>query len=465
MTFSLTPETSPRIITVSELNRNVKTVLESNIPLLWVRGEISNIKCYPSGHWYFSLKDANAQVRCVMFRHKNQFLDWTPKDGAQIEVLALVTLYEARGDYQLNVETLRRTGLGALFEAFEQLKIKLEKAGLFDTARKKNLPVFPKQIGIITSPATAALRDVLTTLKRRMPMLPVIIYPTPVQGKDAAQSIAAAIATASDRQDCDILILCRGGGSIEDLWAFNEEIVARAIARCAIPIICGVGHETDFTIADFVADKRAPTPTGAAEFASLSAEELLQQLKRLQQHLQRETLRRIENSMQKIDLLAHRLSHPGERIHHQLAQLQHLRERFVNNWNHHIARKHWKIDELEQRLQRILHNRADLMRLDERLDRLSMRLQDALIRHHEILSVKLQHQQVKLTHLNPQSVLERGYSITYSIHGEIIRSMNQLHTDDKIQVEFAQGRVDALIQSIKKTKKITYGPTLNKHEF
>ncbi len=450
MTFPLTPEASRYIITVSELNRNVKTVLEHNIPLLWIRGEISNIKYYPSGHWYFSLKDTNAQVRCVMFRHKNQFLDWTPKDGIQVEVLALVTLYEARGDYQLNVDTLRRAGLGALSEAFEQLKIKLEKAGLFDAARKKNLPVFPRQVGVITSPATAALRDVLTTLKRRMPMLPVIIYPTPVQGKDAAQSIATAITTASNRQDCDILILCRGGGNIEDLWAFNEEIVARAIAECVIPIICGVGHETDFTIADFVADKRAPTPTGAAELASPSVEELLQQLKQLQQNLRHATLRCIENNMQKIDLLAHRLFHPGERINHQLAQLQHLRERFVHNWNYHIERRHWKIGELEQRLLRIRHGRTDLMRLNEQLDRLSTRLQHALIRHHETLSIRLQHQQVKLTHLNPQSVLERGYSIAYSSHGEVIRNANQLHTDDKIQVKFAQGQVDALIQSIKK---------------
>ncbi len=450
MTFPLPSEIPRCIITVSELNRNVKTVLEQNIPLLWIRGEISNIKHYPSGHWYFSLKDTDAQVRCVMFRHKNQYLDWTPKDGAQVEVLALVTLYEARGDYQLNVDTLRRAGLGALFEAFAQLKVKLEKAGLFDAARKKNLPVFPKQVGVITSPATAALRDVLTTLKRRMPMLPIIIYPTPVQGKDAAQSIAAAIKIASDRQDCDILILCRGGGSIEDLWAFNEEIVARAIAECEIPMICGIGHETDFTIADFVADKRVSTPTGAAELASPSAEALLQRLRQLQQNLRHATLRHIENGMQKIDLLAHRLSHPGERINHQLAQLQHLRERFVNNWNHHIARKHWKTGELEQRLLRILHRRADLMQLGERLNRLSARLQDAWTRDHEALSIKLQHQQIKLTHLNPQSVLERGYSITYSAHGEVIHNANQLHTGDEIQVKFAQGRVNALIQSIKK---------------
>ncbi|MDC8444981.1 MAG: exodeoxyribonuclease VII large subunit [Nitrosomonas sp.] len=450
MTSLITLEIPHSIITVSELNRNVKTVLESNIPLLWVKGEISNIKRYPSGHWYFSLKDASAQVRCVMFRHKNQFIDWNPKDGAQIEALALVTLYEARGDYQLNIETLRQAGLGALFEAFEQLKNKLQKAGLFDPTRKRNLPAFPKQIGIITSPATAALHDVLTTLKRRMPILPVIIYPTPVQGKDAALNIATAITTASDRQDCDILILCRGGGSIEDLWAFNEEIVAQAIAACAIPIICGIGHETDFTIADFVADKRAPTPTGAAELVSTSMEELLQQLKRLQKNLQRAALRRIENHMQQIDLLAHRLTHPGERISHQLAHLRHLRERIANNRNYHIAQKQWKINELEQRLLRTLQNHTDLSRSTGLIDRLSTRLQQGLTRYYETLSAQLQHYQARLANLNPQAVLERGYSITYSTHGEIIRSTNQLRKNDKIQVKFAQGQIDAQIQNINK---------------
>ncbi|MCC6922757.1 MAG: exodeoxyribonuclease VII large subunit [Nitrosomonas sp.] len=444
------PEIQHSIITVSELNRNVKTVLESNIPLLWIRGEISNIKCYPSGHWYFSLKDADAQVRCVMFRHKNQFIDWNPKDGAQVEALALVTLYEARGDYQLNIETLRRAGLGALFEAFEQLKNKLEKAGLFDPAQKRNLPSFPKQVGIITSPATAALRDVLTTLKRRMPMLPVIIYPTPVQGKDAALHIAAAITSASGRQECDILILCRGGGSIEDLWSFNEEIVAQAIAACAIPVVCGIGHETDFTIADFIADKRAPTPTGAAELVSISMEEWIRQLKRLQQNMQRAALRGIENRMQQIDLLAHRLTHPGERINHQLAHLCHLQKRLTHHWNHHIARKQWKITELKQRLLRILQSRADLLHSTGQIEQLSTRLQQAVRRCYETQSTRLLHHQIRLANLNPQAVLERGYSITYSAHGEIIRSANQLHKNDKIQVKFAQGRIDAQIQNINK---------------
>ena len=269
-----------------------KDLLEQAFPLLWVSGEISNIKCYGSGHWYFSLKDSDAQVRCVMFREKNQYLGWQPQDGMQVEVRALVTLYPARGDFQLNVETIRRVGLGTLFEAFEQLRARLGKEGLFDPGRKKILPLFPEQIGIITSPDGAALHDVLSTLRRRMPSLPVIVYPVPVQGIGASVKIAAAIQKAASRAECDVLILCRGGGSIEDLWAFNEEVVARAIAACSLPIISGVGHETDFTIADFVADIRAPTPTGASQLVCQDREELLRRVEILYCRMQRDAAAR-----------------------------------------------------------------------------------------------------------------------------------------------------------------------------
>lgn len=446
MNTSPIPDASHKIITVSELNRNVKTVLESAIPLLWVSGEISNIKRYPSGHWYFSLKDADAQVRCVMFRHKNRYLDWQPQDGVRVEILARVTVYEARGDYQLNVETMRCAGLGALYEAFEKLKAKLEKAGLFDPVRKKKPPTFPRQIGIVTSPATAALRDVLITLKRRVPMLPVIIYPAPVQGKDAAQRIAAAIATASERRECDVLILCRGGGSIEDLWAFNEETVAQAIVGCTIPIICGVGHETDFTIAEFVADQRAPTPTGAAELASsIPISELRQQLKRLHYNLRRAVMQRIEFGMQKIDLLGHRLSHPGQRVQNQSMHLRHLQERLTGSWHYQTDKRWWKITELNSRLQRTPYSPAALAQLHRQCNQLALRLQQAFTRHLELLSGALQQQQIKLTHLNPQTILKRGYSITYSSEGEIVRDANQLRANEQIQVKFEKGLADAVV--------------------
>ncbi len=428
------------VFTVSELNNSTKILLEKAIPLLWVKGEISNLKRYQSGHWYFSLKDTSAQVRCVMFRHKNQYLDWQPKDGLQVEVRALVTLYEARGDFQLNVETIRRAGLGELFEAFEQLKIRLEKAGLFDSARKKPLPPFAQQIGIITSPNTAALRDVVSTLQRRMPMLPVIIYPTPVQGADAAKKIVASINIASKRAECDVLILCRGGGSIEDLWSFNEEIVAQAIAACKIPIITGIGHETDFTIADFVADKRAPTPTAAAELSSPDNEELQRRLNALQQRLQRVILHRLEQCMQQTDVFAHRLIHPGERIHNQRSHLEHLQERFISSWTYQAEKKYWRLCESNQRL---VSTTPRIPQLLEHQNELAKRLQQTLSYQLETRIVALQHKQTQLAHLNPQSVLERGYSITYSTQGSVIRDCKQINPGDKIQVKFAKGKADA----------------------
>lgn len=429
-----------KVLTVSELNSSTKLFLEQNIPLLWIRGEISNLKCYQSGHWYFSLKDSSAQIRCVLFSHRNQYIDWQPKDGMQVEVLGLVTLYEPRGDFQLNVETMRRAGLGELFEAFEQLKARLEKAGLFDPVKKKPLPAFPKHIGIVTSPDTAALRDVLTTLRRRMPFLPVIIYPVLVQGKTAASTIADAIAIANRRAECDVLILCRGGGSIEDLWAFNEETVALAIAASNIPVISGVGHETDFTIADFVADIRAPTPTAAAELASRDHKELSQRLNALHQRMYRMTLHRIENAMQRADMLAHRLIHPGDRIKQQSIHLQHLQDRFSTTWARQVEKKQWKLFEFNQRL---LAASPDITDMEKRQKELIARFRTAYTRYFETLAIKLHHMHAQLFHLNPQSVLERGYSITYTANSSIVRDSKQVHYGDRIQVKFAHGTCEA----------------------
>ncbi len=262
------------VIGVAALNRTARDLLEHALPLMWIRGEVSNFTCAPSGHCYFTLKEAGAQVRCAMFRSRARLLDWQPQNGMQVEVRALVTLFEPRGEFQLNVEAVRRAGLGALYEAFERLKARLAAEGLFDAERKRPLPRFPRAIGIVTSPRAAALRDVLIIIARRMPCIPVLVYPTPVQGTGAGAFIAEAIQAASRRAECDVLIVCRGGGSIEDLWAFNEEIVARAIHACAMPVIAGIGHETDFTIADFVADHRAPTPSAAAETATADTQAL-----------------------------------------------------------------------------------------------------------------------------------------------------------------------------------------------
>lgn len=386
-------------MTVSELNRLARSVLEQSFPLFWVSGEISNLTRAASGHWYFSLKDVGAQVRCVMFKGRNSYLDWSPKEGDKVEARATVTLYEARGDFQLTVEFLQRAGLGALFEAFEKLKLKLQAEGLFDVAFKKPLPAHPQKIGIVTSPDAAALRDVLTTLKRRMPSIPIIIYPTPVQGKGAAMLIADAIDQASERAECDVLIICRGGGSIEDLWQFNEEIVARAIANCTIPTISGVGHETDFTICDFVADTRAATPTAAAELITPSRDALLNGLSQLKLQLAKNIQYILSQRAQTLDYLARRLISPLQQIEQQKSQLAQIAYRLNSNINQHLQTKQHNLIRLSQNLQ----------------------------------------------HLNPQAVLTRGYAFVQNRAGAIIASSQQLHAGDEVTLTFGTGSADATI--------------------
>jgi exodeoxyribonuclease VII large subunit len=431
------------VLSISELNRSAKELLEQAFPLLWVTGEISNIKCYGSGHWYFSLKDAQAQVRCVMFREKNRYLDWQPRDGMQVEARALVTLYQARGEFQLCVETLHRAGLGRLYEAFEQLRGRLEKEGLFALGRKKRLPSFPAQIGVITSPAGAALHDVLSTLKRRMPSIPIVIYPVPVQGFGAAERIAAAIQKAAMHAECEILILCRGGGSIEDLWAFNEEVVARAIAACSIPIVSGVGHETDFTIADFVADVRAPTPTGASQLVSPDREELLRSVAVLWSRACRGIQGRIGSMMQSADGLGSRLVHPGQAIRDQLARLQYLHNRLDACSAQHWENRNWRVRELGHRLALAA---PDVRLLDRCQHELRLRLHRATSRRMEVLMMELQRQQENLAHLNPRSVLERGYSIAYAPDGTLVRNSDQISIGETLRVEFATGWSEALVE-------------------
>lgn len=390
----------PRVLTVTELNRSVRDLLEHSFPLFWVSGEISNLTRAASGHWYFSLKDSGAQVRCVMFRGRNSYLDWIPKEGDKVEARALVTLYEARGDFQLTIEFLQRAGLGSLFEAFERLKAKLQAEGLFDAARKKAIPSHPKQIGIVTSADAAALRDVLTTLKRRMPSINTIIYPTPVQGKDAAEKIAKAIQLANQRNECDVLMICRGGGSIEDLWSFNEEIVARAVAHSHIPTITGVGHETDFTICDFVADQRAATPTAAAELISPNRANLLAQLQQLTQQLRRQMDGKLNQNAQQIDYLTRRLLSPSQQISHKRDYLQQLQLR------------------LNQSIVSTLQGRQQ----------------------------QLSNFQKNLAHLNPKSVLERGFAIVENTHRKVISDKNQVKTGDAVHITLARGEINATIQ-------------------
>ena len=390
---------APRILSVSDLNRMAREVLEQSFPLFWIGGEISNLTRAASGHWYFSLKDNSAQVRCVMFRGRNSYLDWTPKEGDKVEARAVVTLYEARGDFQLTIEFLQRAGLGALFEAFEKLKTKLQAQGLFDPTFKQSLPSHPQQIGIVTSPDAAALHDVLTTLKRRMPGIPVIIYPTPVQGKGAANQIANAINLASDRAECDVLIICRGGGSMEDLWQFNEEVVAHAIANCRIPTVSGVGHETDFTICDFVADVRAATPTAAAELVSPSRAMLLAKLNQLSEQFNKNIQTLLSQRGQMLDYLAKRLISPVQQVEHQKQQISQIAYR------------------LSMAIQKQLQNKQSSLHL---------------------LNQNLQH-------LNPNAVLTRGYAFAENKQGQIINSANQLSVGDDIKLTFGIGSADVTV--------------------
>lgn len=430
------------VLSVSALNRLARQTLEQSLPLAWVAGEISNLTRAASGHWYFSLKDETAQVRCVMFRGRNQFVDWQPDNGMQVEVRATPTLYEARGEFQLQVDAMRRAGLGALFEAFARLKAKLEREGLFDPARKRPLPAFPRRIGVITSPQAAALRDVLTTLARRMPGLPVIVYPTPVQGSAAALRIATALAAAGQRAECDVLILCRGGGSIEDLWPFNEEIVARAITASPIPIVCGVGHETDFTIADFAADLRAPTPTAAAELASPHRAELMHKLAQAHARLLRLAQQRIDSHSQQLDYLARRLIHPGRRLEARQAVLGHLAQRLQAAGLSTLVRHQWQHNALGRRL---VQAHPDIEARSRALAGHGGRLGAAM---HRILAHAQQETSrmaSHLTHLNPEAVLARGYSIVHNAEGLIIRDSNQVQTGEMLDVRLARGQVRATV--------------------
>ncbi|HEY5634531.1 MAG TPA: exodeoxyribonuclease VII large subunit, partial [Burkholderiaceae bacterium] len=312
------------VLTVTELNRAVATLLERNVPPVWVQGELSNVMRAASGHWYLTLKDDNAQVRAVMFRHRAQAIGFEPRNGDQVEVRALAGMYQPRGEFQLNVETMRRAGAGGLYQRFVQLREKLRDEGLLDAARKRALPPLPRRVGIITSAQAAALRDVLTTLARRAPQVPVVLYPTPVQGADAPRSIRAALAAAIRRAECEVLLLVRGGGSIEDLWAFNDEALAREIAASPIPVICGVGHESDFTIADFVADHRAATPTAAAQAAVPERRELAHRCALLAQRSVRAFARTVATREQRVDTAARLLRPPSAQWRERARRLEAL---------------------------------------------------------------------------------------------------------------------------------------------
>jgi exodeoxyribonuclease VII large subunit len=387
------------VLSVSALLRSARDLLERRFALQWIAGEVSNLRPAASGHLYFTLKDESAQVDCVMFRSRAAYLDWELADGQRVEARALVTLYEPRGRFQLNVEAMRRAGLGQLYEKFLRLKEKLAREGLFDAGAKRPLPAHPRRIGVITSLAAAALRDVLTTLRRRNPAIPVLVYPAPVQGEGAAAKLAEALAVAGRRAECDVLLLVRGGGSIEDLWQFNDEALARAIRACPIPVVAGIGHETDFTIADFAADERSPTPTAAAELASPPLDAILARLAENAGRISRETARRIEYAMQAVDALARRLVHPAERLRALRQHLEHL-----------VARL----------------RAAGARRLEDCVAR--MRLLEA-----------------SLKSLNPTAILARGYSVTRRSGGEIVRDAATVAAGERIVTTLARGSIESKV--------------------
>jgi exodeoxyribonuclease VII large subunit len=439
------PYSAPAAITVSALNQAVAKMLERQFPLAWVSGEISNFTRAASGHWYFTLKDDAAQVRAVMFRGRAQYADFIPRDGDKVEVRALVTLYPARGEFQLGVEAIRRAGIGNLYEAFVQLKEKLQKEGLFDADRKRPLPRFVKTIGLITSPQAAALRDVLSTLRRRAPHVAVILYPTPVQGEQAGLKIAQAIATASARAECDLLILCRGGGSMEDLWSFNEEVVARTIASCDIPTISGIGHQTDFTIADFVADMRAPTPTAAAELAVTARSEWLAQLDLLARHMARAAQRRHAERWQTLDWLSRRLISPATAIAHERLKLDGLNNRLQQAMRVPLTRARFTLAQLGARwTAQAPDTGARRLQLAAQARRLDTGMQSATARQRQALAAL----QSQIELLSPQRTLERGYAVVSNERGTILRNPAGLKPRSSITVRLAEGAAQVGIASV-----------------
>lgn len=436
-----------RIFTVSELNATARKVLEIEFPQIWLEGEISNIARPASGHMYFSLKDEQAQIRCAMFRHKNSYLNFQPNDGMHVLARGKISLYEGRGDYQLIVEHLEEAGDGALKRAFEALKKKLSQEGLFAEAHKKALPKTPQCIGVITSSTGAAIRDILMTLRRRMPIIPIIIYPTEVQGAQAAASIANMISTANRRHECDVIILARGGGSLEDLWAFNDEALARIIHQSQIPIITGIGHEIDFTIADFVADQRAATPTAAAELVSPDKLELQTDIQRLMRRIMMQMQTTLQLHRQHLIHLSKRLQHPSRRLQENMQQLDTAGMRLERAAYYYIQQKNHLMDTLLNRLAPCNPN-YKITSSQKEITTLRLRLQQAVLHLLEKYKEQCQYLQKTLAALSPLATLQRGYAIVRDEQGKIIRQSHQLSVGDSISTQLHQGQITATIDKI-----------------
>ncbi len=428
-------------LSVSELNRLAKNLLEDNLAGLWIAGEVSNLTRAASGHYYFSLKDSHAQVRCAMFNGTAQRFP-ALKEGDHIEVCGRIGIYEARGEFQITVSDVRLKGLGRLYEAYERLKAVLQAEGLFAAERKRPLPERPERIGVVTSLAAAALCDVVSTLKRRAPEIPVIVYPAAVQGADSAAQIARAVQTASERAECDVLIVCRGGGSIEDLWSFNEEPVARAIAACRIPVVSGVGHETDFTLADFAADVRAPTPTGAAELVSPNRAESLQSLRQAEGRLKEALRQRYYDASQKIDWLSRQIRHPRQKLDVQRVQAETL-SRQLRHALQTVCR--FQRQNVARQSQLLRHLRPDTRQADARLAQLQADLARGRQRIMADKAQLLEKQTGLLQAVSPQHILARGFSVVKNSRGQVIRDAALLKQGQKLHITFFEGEADVRV--------------------
>ncbi len=439
-------------ITVSELNRQARQLLEQGIAKVWVEGEVSNLARPASGHVYFTLKDASAQLRCAWFKQRQRGPTIQLKNGDKMLALGKVGIYEARGEYQMVVERMESVGEGELRRRFELLKIKLQGEGLFDDDRKRELPALPTRIGIITSPSGAAVRDILTVLKRRFPLVPVVIYPSAVQGDAAAGELVTAINTATERDECDVLIIGRGGGSLEDLWPFNEEIVARAIGDCPVPVVSAVGHEVDFTIADFVADLRAPTPSGAAELVVPDQGEWQRMITAMAARMATLSRRRVENTAQTLDWLNKRLaqSSPATIVARQDAWLSNLRQVMVAAMRHSMTKRGGDIERIRSRL--LQRSPALLVQSSvARLAGLKHRIVSAGRDQVQSRQIQLKVIARGLNSVSPLATLDRGYAIvTDSKTGRIVSDASKLQTGDSISARLATGSVDATVTDIRR---------------
>ena len=441
------PDTRPRALSVSELNHQARHLLESSFMQVWVEGELSSFSRPSSGHWYFSLKDQKCQIRCAMFRGANQRIRTLPKEGDQIRIRGKVTLYENRGDFQIIVEHLEPAGLGPLQQAFEALKMKLQAEGLFDPARKKPLPVTPRHIGVVTSPTGAAIHDILTVLARRCPAIPVTLYPTAVQGQAATADIVNAIDHAQRHGVADVLIIGRGGGSLEDLWCFNEEAVARAIAGCSIPTVSAVGHEVDVTIADFVADLRAPTPSAAAEKISPDQSQWLRRLAEQQLRLGQSARRLLLRLDQQLGHLAARLRDPRRELQDKAQRMDELDMRLNKAMNLKLQQQQLKTGHLAQRLGTQSPTKT-LQNAGEQVQRLNERLNKAIRQNLRQQQEKLQLNAQTLNAVSPLATLGRGYAIVRDDQNRIVRSADQLSAGQTISARFGQGNVSAEVTKV-----------------